>query len=239
MMTSKVLAVFCLPFPRCVVIRSNHSNVRTHDGEGRGNQEKVGLARCVLRKPRVETNDVADLVEGGGRNGQLGRRHEPVDALTARRRGQGARVAGVVLMCKLRTKRGMGDLRLEATGLDNVNDLLHDQRWSLNLSAGGADSINNTEHGLEQDGRGPGRGNSAVLSPSQLLLLAARVPPSPLISCRRSLNDSGSRVAGNVDIDSDDRNLLRFRLEHHVHFHCCNVSLHSSQDTSRTRKDTY
>lgn len=71
------------------------SSVTSHDGGRipRRHVEDVGLAQQVLRDPRVELDHVRDAAHG--RRGDLEplRRHQPVDALAAGRRRQGARVA--------------------------------------------------------------------------------------------------------------------------------------------------
>lgn len=79
---------------------SNSSIVASHDGGRvpRRHVEDIGFAQQVLRDPRVELDHVRDAAHGRRRHLEPLRRHQPVDALAAGRRRQGARVAVCVFV---------------------------------------------------------------------------------------------------------------------------------------------
>jgi hypothetical protein len=65
---------------------------RLHHGKSTGLQD-VGLAEQVLRESRVETDHIPHAAKSRGLDLESLRRHEPRDALAARRGGEGAGVS--------------------------------------------------------------------------------------------------------------------------------------------------
>jgi len=164
-----------------LVNRSLHCGRRAAQSR---NHQDIRLTGGILREARVEPNHVTSLGKRLRRHKQPGSRHMPVNTLRARRGSQRARVD------------------LESIGLEDVNDLGHDERRGLDAGAGGSDLVDDTEDGLKQGSRGTG-GSTSVLAAHDA----------------RALGGSGRGLIGDVNVHTDDGNLLLGGLEDHVHLH--------------------